>query len=640
MQLLHYSKHYLNRYSNKAMLCLSVITIIFISLYVLFYQGLSFDGAFHSQAAVNFYKSGKYVLDYPLGFTQIKVPFQIVNGFFLTVFGMNFIAANLANVLFYILFGWLLLKLSKQFDSQYILVGLILISFSATGLLRWGFQGFGEIPALVLGLFGILLLTKWPVSTLRILFGGFLIGTAVSTKWVLILIILPFGILILLRLLNKNYKFGIYSLLGFFLSLAIFWSIEYANYSVNLKDLFGGVINHTIPVNSDYYSSYSERLSMFWNVYVQSSGNLLMAILKIVAYLQILLLFILLSVKIIKKFKTKESIPSNQLFILLISLFAIEYFLWWFFLSSKPYARRGFNADVLLIISLALATKEIFLSISFQRLFHYLAAIIISVICIFNIYTFFSSGFKGLLSLKSKGAIALESQMRIGLNALPKDFNAYGYQWWQAPRWSFLSGAKHKDLLAMTLEDKYEIVNGSGEKFIFFEPENFLNKTLYNKIHELFKLSTIFEYRRYTIKKIDGIDGVDSTKKIVSFINYSKSGYNFTEGIYYPEKGGHCWYSPNARILLNSKNKTEFILSFHVPDIKRYSSFPFLSIYFNDAMVYKEQITVSGNFVKKIKVTNKFDLDRIVVSLKLSNPLQTAKGSRKLGIAVTQIGFR
>jgi hypothetical protein len=84
----------LKQYENSLISFLTGLVVIFISLYALFYSGLSFDGAFHSQAAINFYKHGKYVLDYPIGFTQIKVPFQLVNGFFLTLFGTNFISAN------------------------------------------------------------------------------------------------------------------------------------------------------------------------------------------------------------------------------------------------------------------------------------------------------------------------------------------------------------------------------------------------------------------------------------------------------------------------------------------------------------------------------------------------------------------
>ena len=149
--------------------------IAFISLYSLFYQGLSFDGALHSQAAINLYDSGNYKLDYPIGQTQIKVPFQVVNGFFLTLFGKNFVAANLANVVFFILFGIILFKLSNRYSSQYLLLGLITLSFSP-GLLALGFKGYGEVAALGFGLFGIMFITKSPKTSLNYLFGGLLIS--------------------------------------------------------------------------------------------------------------------------------------------------------------------------------------------------------------------------------------------------------------------------------------------------------------------------------------------------------------------------------------------------------------------------------------------------------------------------------
>ncbi len=623
--------------AKKILPYLTILIIVFISLYALFYQGLSFDGAFHSQAAINLYKYGKYVLDYPLESTQIKLPFQIVNGFFLTIFGMNFISANLANIFFYIIFGWLFFKLSKRFKSQYILVAFILISFSNSFIL-WGFKGYGEVPALVFGLFGILLLTNWTASFLRTFFGAFLIGTAIATKWVLVLIILPFGIIMLYQLINRNYKFIIYSIFGFFLSLLIFWSIEYANDSVDLLQLLVGIINHTTPVNNNFYASYSERLIVFWNAYIQGSGNLFIAILKIIAYLQAIILLTILIATTIKNYKVKQRISSNQLFVLIISLFAIEYFLWWFFLGSKPWYRRGFNADILLVIALALPIKETFSNIPFRRVFHYSAIIIIFMICVFNVYDFFSHKSNELFTIKDKGSIILESQMRTGLNMLPEGFVAYGYGWWQAPRWSFLSGTKHKDLENLSIKEKYEIANGVKNKFVFFEKVNYVNKKLVKSIHEQFQLTPVFEYKKYSIQKLENIVGF-SDAGLKAFINYSKFDYIFSKGVY-SRHNGYCWYSQDAKILLNSINKTKFVLSFHVPDIKKYSTYPYLSIFFNDNLVYKEQLTTSGFQVKEIEVQKEYNLNKIIVKVQVSKPVNAIDDSRNLGILVREIGFK
>ncbi len=635
---MEFSKHNYSKYINVILQYLTVVVIVFISLYVLFYQLISFDGAMHSQAAINFYKWGKYLTDYPIGFTQIKVPFQLVNGFFLTVFGMNFMSANLANILFYIFFGWLFFKLYKAYNSNYIFLGFILISFSSS-FLKLGFNGYGEIPGLVFGLFGLFFLSKWNGSFLKVFFGAFLIGTAIATKWIFVLILLPFGILLLVQLINRNYRFILFALLGTTLSLAIFWHIEYADYSVDLMQLINGILEQTSPVNNSHYSNYTERLFVFWKTYVNSSGSLLISIIKIVAYLQISILFILLTVKTVLQLKRKETIPSNQLIILVLSLFTLEYFLWWFFSSSIPWYRRGFNADVLLIIVLALSVNKMLENAKVHMIMHYSGAAIISIILVFNIYTFSSHWSEEISTDHLKRVSILETQMRTGLNSLPNDFTAYGYGWWQAPRWSFLSGVKHKDLNFMSLGDKYEIINHAKNYFVFFGPENLYNKKLNQEIHEKFNLTTVFKYEKYTIERIDGIFGVD-TSQIKSNVNYAESDYFWADGVYSQGTKGFCWYSTNARVLLSAENKTEFILRFRIPDIKKFSGFPTLSVFFENDLVYKKQIVSSGKKEIEIEVSEKYKLDKLMVKLQMSEPIMAINDARSLGIVVSEIGFR
>ena len=310
----------LTKQLGKGLSKLTVAVVIFVSLYVFFYKGLGFDGAFHSQAAINLYKTGKYITDYPIGFTQIKVPFQLVNGFFLSLFGLNFLSANLANILFYLLLAWLIFKLHKQYKSPLILLGLILISFSP-GFITYGFRGYGEIPGLFFGILGLWLITKEPGLKKSGFLGGFLIGIAIATKWVFVLILVPFGLIVMLRLMNKEFRLLAFSIIGFVLPLFIFWSIEYANYVVNLKQLFNTIFLETSPVNTRYYSSYSERLAVFWQIYVHNSGGYLIVALKVFAYLFLLLFFIISGIMAINK---KKLLASSHFFVLILSLFALE----------------------------------------------------------------------------------------------------------------------------------------------------------------------------------------------------------------------------------------------------------------------------------------------------------------------------
>jgi len=624
----------LKQYENRLISFLTGLVVIFISLYALFYSGLSFDGAFHSQAAINFYKHGKYVLDYPIGFTQIKVPFQLVNGFFLTLFGTNFISANLANVLFYALFAGLFYKLHKRFDSSLILIAFILTSFSS-GLIDFGFKGYGELSVLVYGLLGLLLIIYGSNSKSKLFFGGFFIGTALATKWIFVLILPPFGLLLFSLFITKKYKLIINSLLGFLLSLIVFWGIEYYNYSVDIVQLFREILLHSKPVNNLYYSDYAQRISLFWKVYLQYSGGLFLAIIKIIAYLQLLFLVFSLSVKAIRLIKKSKTLSENQLFILIIGVFALEYFIWWFFISSKPWFRRGFIADILLFIAISLAVKELPVKDTFQKAFKYLASSVLIILVIFNIFYFFSNHSEQLLSDDDKGSVILESHLRMGLDKLPDDYIACGYDWWQSPRWSFLSGVKHQDIFSFSLEEKMKMKNDSDKYFVFFEPVNYYDMASYHRIHEMYKLSTIFEYNKYSIKQIIS---KKNTSKNLSLINYLDYDYNKTSGVYKREKD-FCWYSQDAEILLDATNKNRFILTYFIPNINSYSSPPSLSIFFNNELVYKKQISSSGTASIKFKVPNKYKQNRVVVNIKVSSSVNAKADSRNLGIPIRKIGF-
>jgi len=625
----------LKKYSKPVLYVFSVIIVLFISLYALFYLGFSFDGAFHSQAAINFYKSGKYVLDYPVGFTQIKVPFQLVNGFFLTLFGTNFIVANLANVLFYILFVCFSFMVHKQFNSTFILIGLILISFSS-GVINYGFKGYGEFPVLVIGLFGLLLLTRHINSVSRVFIGGFLIGTAIATKWVFVLILVPFGLLLLIQLVNKKTKVVVSTISGFILSLLIFWYIEYVNYSVNLVELLSGIAKHSVPVNEHYYSSYLDRLSVFWHNYVISSDGVFLATLKIVAYFQLVFVSVVSLVRIIKSFKSKQIINSNQLFVFVISVFAIEYIVWWFFLGSKPWYRRGFVADILLIIALTLSVKDTFLKIKVQKIYNLVTFIIVGTLTFFSVFYFFTNKSNELFTIKGKGSVVLESHLRAGINTLPDGYIPFGYGWWQAPRWSFLSGSKHNDLFKLSVDDKKKIESGSNDYYVFFGPENFYDMDSYRQVHSLYKLTTVFEYKDYSIKQI--VSKNDNTRT-ESFINYTDYDYNRTSGVYKRESD-FCWYSQNAEVLLNSMNKNEFYLSYFIPDINRYPNPPFITVHFNNDLVYNKQIISSGEDFLEFKVKQKYKQNPLFVRVEVSSAIIAIGDSRNLGIPVRKIGFK
>ena len=87
---------------QKFAVLMTTALVVAVSIYIVLFNLISFDGAFNAQAAVNLYKKGTLTLDYrPNNTLQTLLPFQVVNGFFLVQFGNTFLAANLVNILFY-----------------------------------------------------------------------------------------------------------------------------------------------------------------------------------------------------------------------------------------------------------------------------------------------------------------------------------------------------------------------------------------------------------------------------------------------------------------------------------------------------------------------------------------------------------
>ena len=147
-----------------------------------------------------------------------------------------------------------------------------------------------------------------------------------------------------------------------------------------------------------------------------------------------------------------------------------------------------------------------------------------------------------------------------------------------------------------------------------------------------------FNWEEYILKKAES-SIKDKPLPINSFVDYQVSGYPLAFGIY-PLERGYCWYSKNARLLLDAENKNKFVISYFIPNIKKYSKPLYLYVFFENEMVLKKKIIKSGNFKETITVPEKYQKDRIIVHIKTSKQLNASGDSRNLAIPVRAIGFR
>lgn len=619
---------------------LSLIGLIFVCLYILFYEPLSFDGAFHAQVAKNLYNNGSFVLDYGSNSNiQTKVPFQMVNGLFLWLFGKSFVVANLANVFFLVLLWRLIVKIGEKFQTNWGHVGFIALAFS-TPFIYFGFEGYGELPSLALALWGIYYLIYEKQKLWCVVLGGFLIGAAVATKWVLALAAIPFGLVLIYFILDKKYRLLALSLVGLIVAFSVFWSIEYANTTTTAGKVFSSTLRQSNASHSGMYSSYGQRFGLFWKEFVRYSGSISWAWSKVVVYVLIFAFSIRLLFHEFLKFRKQKQISENSLFILSLVAFLVVYVSWWFFLGSKPWYRRFLNADILFFIILPVISGA--LGITNKKL---QTGLKYSIVVLLLLFTFsyvdvFFQRRSFIFRDVPKGTVELDVQMKAGLKKLPSNFNGYGYGWWQAPRWSFVSGKKFRDIYSLSKLEKYRLLKDKNKHYIFFESENSLDKGGLKHIHKRYDLKEVYSCSKGKIKQIVGVPGISADEEIKQFVDFSESNYALIDGAYQRERKEFKWCRQKCELLLASHSSAMFGVTLLMPDLKNFSKPAIdIEVLFNNEPVYTYHTTKQGRNDINFPVEDQFLNKDVVVTFRSSDDFKPEGDRRRLAFALYKAGF-
>lgn len=612
----------------------SILTLLYISLFALLNSGLSFDGAFHAQSAVNLYDSFDFTLDYGRNsYIQTKVPFQIINGFFFWLFGKNLIVANFANVLFVVVLWVLIHRLSIKFKSPIIHLSFICVAFGLY-MPMIGFQGYGEVPALSIALFGLFFST-FHISNKELFFGGALVGTAIATKWVLALAFPSMFLLLTLLFFEKKYKKTFLLLAGFFVALIVFWMFEYSFSETGFAKAVSGTMKQTKGLDKSFHATYLSRLGSFFNVFVKFSGGSFIAYSKLVFVLLLGVLSVYKLVQNIKRVIRLEPVSKEELFFLQIVAFMLVYTLWWFFLGTKPWYRRYFNADILLFISIPLTLRIIFFDkVVLQKYLQLFLRGAFSVLAVVLSVTFIGKhGY--MYGSTGRNSIGCENAIHAGLSKLPSDFDAYGYGWWQAPRWSFVSGLKFRDLNKMSKLDKYQMLTDDRKDYVFFGDENKLDKNGVKYIHKRFKLKDVYSCQFGKIKEIVGSDKINLNQKVEQFVDFSQISYPLTEGFYNREKEMYCWSSGKSSLLLKTNKAGKFGTTLQAMEEVSGEE---IRILFNGEQVFVSKLKKGRNDIN-FEIDQKYFNKQVKVTF-ISAKTFTPKGEqRKLSFVLYKVGF-
>ncbi|PXF54489.1 MAG: hypothetical protein C4B58_15850 [Deltaproteobacteria bacterium] len=498
--------------SHKIAIAITSLVAIGVSTYIVLYNFFPFDGAFSSQAAINLYKHGTFTLNYrPNSTLQTLLPFQIVNGFFFTIFGNTFSAANLANILFYFFLFGLFIFLSCACKSV-----LPLIAFTAMSLnyafFMYGFGGYGEIPALTYGLLGVACLVFNQGSTRAYVLAGILVAAAIATKWVLFLILPP--VCLTLVLLKPNRRLLLYFLAALLFTFMLACYIQFACYEpCELKQIIQNLIYQNTPHFGGPYhpqkaasiNAYPSRLKEVWDAYSDMS-------IGVFALVKIGLTVIMAFVAIRMLFRRKAHLETTEVFFIFLASFLVVYLAWAFAFNSRWHIRRMLNTDILFYLSIGLLPCVV----RFRKIIN------LAVCCLLFLFCGFLGPFllQDLVPSSQGCVMTRERQMRQGLKLLPDEYNAYGNGFLEAPRWSFLAGRNFKDLFRDSVF--YDCIEQGCDNFIFFEGEICFHPAQRDLVYNTFDLNRIFNFHGFRICRIQGFN--NDGKVYVEAIDFSRAG--------------------------------------------------------------------------------------------------------------------
>lgn len=470
--------------------CVCAVVVLFLPV--------EYDGAFNTQAAINFIQSGKVVLDYgPNWRLQTHLPFQFLSGIVLTVFGASFSSIHLASAVFVLLLGifcGLLCHECKQPHPSFAYSALV----TSIAFVSFGFSGYGELPVVVFLSFSLYLLLFRNPTPVVTACAGALLGLGLMTKWTAFLF-LP-SLLIVLFLLwvhEKRRQIVFYLIAAFVVFVLVFW-LQFRHYSsYELQKLFGKVLAQTIPRDGAEWrpiestQTYLNRVQVYWMMFRRAS-------LPVIAHIKIILLLsmtMLASVHVWRK-KTRLS-QVESLFLFFITSAAIFY-VFYFFFAAQNFARRYFIGDICLYLGAGIG-----FSLLKQTGYRKAARIGTYIFLLFSV-AHIAYNTKELAADIACGNACREQTYKAALADLPENYAPYGVSVWEAPGWSFLAKKQFRNILEEPV--LFDCLAGNCVAFLFLDGMRHIDRKMFAMVEELYELETVFTDQTHEIRRILGFN--------------------------------------------------------------------------------------------------------------------------------------
>lgn len=504
---------------------------------------------------------------------QTKAPFVLLGALVFKLFGVGQIQTQLPNLIYLgALCAVLLVTLRRLFGTTTSMLATVML-LASPAITQYGLRGYGELPTLCFGLAALAVVT-WPeplqVHTLRrCTIAGLLVGLAVATKVVGIVLVATVGIVLLCRLFastdNTWHKFtqrGFCFALGVAtpLSLVELWRFLWmgpAAYNAWWKFLWFSIKAQSgaTPL-SPQGSLFAKVVHHFQILSTQvglSNTAMMAAILMPLVALAFAFFFAY----------TREQRRRSRWFLLGLLLLVSLYFPWWLAIvpNDKAWLRYIYIGLISLEVIAGIGIVANFQGATgarnpAQRLAHLALAVL--VLGIYAPLTL--KALRHPISFKPGAEIVRTKEAAQLLSNLPADANLLGYGWYSAPTVQMYTSRSFMDLTdypigllvgtpAYLVADRPTLVTGILKRVLARYPHRALMEP--NPFAQVYAMDFAHP--------VDPFTNVDQAK-VESNVDFAHQNYTLTDGMEPFNPIGGRFIESDSEILLRYEGQSSFRL--------------------------------------------------------------------------------
>jgi hypothetical protein len=539
---------------------------------------VSFDGAMNLNTAASLAAGTGYGFFYDTFFpfpAQTDGPFVVPAALLIRLFGVSPLVTQAVNLAYFLALLPLLTALLMRLGLPLWLALLgTLAAVSVPGFAEYAMNGYGEVPAFVWYVAGLLTLGAVfsPRSARRAAFAaGALFALAYLTKVVALLLVAP-PVAVALWL---TYRRQLPCITLVHLALGILVPIL-------LWEAF-----RLASIGS--FSGYSEWWRLQLDQVLQQSGagegfaglagkaKANFDALRSMTGLNTYLLLAFVSLPVVLFVPVQRNLAREARFILLsLLLSGALYFCWWLLLTptAMTWLRRIMNGLLLhelAIFALAfhvLASERARRETSAWRTAAVLSA---TAMVVLPALALARNGESITKPPRPAQYVPMFFELADLLRDLPRDAVIFGTAWWQSPGLALYSGRKIHNFQRWTPD---EINRYPGGKYLVFD--NYALAIAKGEVAgalalvdstEIFRsdggeLHRIDSARYYAALEISSAD----IERLRSAMDFSVGDYEFKRGFYQIEGGGHAWMRTDGLVVLARTGERRLVLSLLVPD--------------------------------------------------------------------------